>query len=180
MPRKINQYFSDEECFLIKAFYPMTNTKFLAKTLLKNYSRRQITSRAHHMGISKSAIYEIDNDNLYKPGNIPGNKGKYTATNPKIIKERARKRFRLKDGTVKTIGQMVWYKHHGYYPPRNCCIAYKDGDFNNNQIENLEMITRSELVIRNQKKTPKFLRDLILTRCALVRILNKHEKHTDE
>ena len=132
------------------------------------------------MGISKSAIYEIDNDNLYKPGNIPGNKGKYTATNPKIIKERARKRFRLKDGTVKTIGQMVWYKHHGYYPPRNCCIAYKDGDFNNNQIENLEMITRSELVIRNQKKTPKFLRDLILTRCALVRILNKHEKHTDE
>ena len=178
--QKVKNFFSEEEDKIIKAFYPMTNTNFLAKTLLKRYTRRQITSRAHHMGISKSAIYEIDNDNLYKPGNIPGNKGKYTATNPKIIRERARKRFRLKDGTVKTIGQMTWFKHHGYYPPEGYCITYKDGDFNNNQIENLEMITRSELVIRNQKKTPKFLRDLILTRCALVRILNKHEKHKAE
>ncbi len=174
--QKVKNFFSDEECFLIKAFYPMTNTKFLAKTLLKNYSRRQITSRAHHMGISKSAIYEIDNDNLYKPGNIPGNKGKYTATNPKIIRERARKRFRLKDGTVKTIGQMVWYKHHGYYPPRNCCIAYKDGNLENNAIENLEMISRAELAIRNQNKIPNFLRRLILIHANLVRSLKKHDK----
>lgn len=174
--QKVKNFFSEEEDKIIMAFYPMTNTNFLAKTLLKRHTRRQISSKAYYLGIEKSPNYEKEIKHAFKPGNIPGNKGKYTATNPKIIRERARKRLRLKDGTVKTIGQMVWYKHHGYYPPRNCCIAYKDGNLENNAIENLEMISRAELAIRNQNKIPNFLRRLILIRANLVRSLKKHDK----
>lgn len=175
MPRKTSQYFSDEESFLLKAFYPMTNTNFLAKTLLKNYTRAQIFAKAHHLGISKSDGYEIERKTIYKPGNIPLNKG--MGTSPRLIKERLRKRFRLKDGKIRTIGQVVWHKHHGYYPPDNYCITYKDGNVQNNAIENLEMISRSELAIRNHKKIPNFLRSLILIRARLVRSLNEHDEH---
>lgn len=154
----------------------MTNTNFLAKTLLKNYTRAQISARAHHLGISKSDGYEIERKTIYKPGNIPLNKGIYTGTSPRLIKERLRKRFRLKDGKIRTIGQVVWHKHHGYYPPDNYCITYKDGNVQNNAIENLEMISRTELAIRNHKKIPNFLRSLILIRARLVRSLNEHDK----
>ena len=175
--QKVKNFFSEEEDKIIKAFYPMTNTNFLAKTLLKRHTRRQISSKAYYLGIEKSPNYEKEIKHAFKPGNIPTNKNHYTSTHPSVIKERDRKRSQLKNGMVKTIGQMTWFKHHGYYPPEGYCITYKDGNVENNAIENLEMITRSELVIRNQKKTPKFLRDLILTRCTLVRMLNKHEKH---
>lgn len=175
--QKVKNFFSEEEDKIIRAFYPMTNTNFLAKTLLTGHSRKQITSKAHHMGIEKSQNYEKEIKHAFKPGNIPPNKGHYTSTHPGVIKERDRKRSRLKNGMVKTIGQMTWFKHHGYYPPEGYCITYKDGDFNNNQIENLEMISRAELISRTHSKTPKFLRDLILTRCRLVRMLNHHEKH---
>ncbi len=174
----VKVFFNEEENKIIKAFYPMTNTNFLAKTLLKRHTRRQITSRAHFMGIDKAPNYE--RECKFQPGNIPPNKGHYTSTHPGVIKERNRKRSRLKNGMVKTIGQMTWFKNHGYYPPEGYCITYKDGDFNNNQIENLEMISRAELISRTHKRTPKFLRDLILTRCALVRMLNNHEKHKAE
>lgn len=176
----IKVFFNEEENKIIKAFYSMTNTNFLAKTLLKRHTRKQITSRAHFMGIDKAPNYERECKHAFQPGNIPPNKGHYTSIHPGVIKERARKRTKFRKGFVKTVGQIVWHQHHGYFPPKNYCITYKDGNVENNAIENLEMITRSELVIRNQKKTPKFLRDLILTRCALVRMLNKHEKHTNE
>lgn len=178
--QKVKNFFSEEEDKIIKAFYPMTNTNFLAKTLLKRHTRRQISSKAHYLGIEKSPKYEKEIKHAFQPGNVPPNKCHYTSTNPGIIKERNRKRSRLKNGMVKTIGQMTWFKHHGYYPPEGYCITYKDGNFNNNQIENLEMISRAELILRIHSKTPKFLRDLILTRCALVRMLNNHEKHKAE
>lgn len=174
--QKVKNFFSEEENKIIKAFYPMTNTNFLAKTLLKRHTRKQITSRAHFMGIDKAPNYERECKHAFQPGNIPPNKGHYTSTHPGVIKERARKRTKFRKGFVKTIGQIVWHQHHGYYPPRNCCIAYKDGNLENNAIENLEMISRAELAIRNQNKIPNFLRRLILIRANLVRSLKKHDK----
>lgn len=57
-----------------------------------------------------------------------------------------------------------YYMHHKRIPyaryvlnqagievPRGCVVYHKDGDYENNELENLEVITRSELMKRNHE-----------------------------
>lgn len=43
----------------------------------------------------------------------------------------------------------VWKQHHGEYPPRGTALIFKDGNRQNCDINNLELITRKQLMTRN-------------------------------
>ena len=50
--------------------------------------------------------------------------------------------------------RLVWEAHYGEIP-KGYLISHKDGDRYNDNIENLELITRAELLKRNRSKNGK-------------------------
>jgi hypothetical protein len=68
---------------------------------------------------------------------------------------------------------LLWEQHNGPVPA-GCAVVFKDGDKKNIDIENLECITRAELMRRNTvHRLPKELAELIQLRGALNRQINR-------
>ncbi len=80
--------------------------------------------------------------------------------------------FRLKH-------RVVWEKHNGPVP-KGHCIAFRDTNRQNCDIENLELITRAELVRRNHHSNlPPEVKELIYTLAGFRRRLNDYAKKQD-
>ena len=71
-----------------------------------------------------------------------------------------------------------WKQLHGEYPNKGMTLFFKDGDKLNCEVENLELISRSELMKRNSvHNLPKELADLVQLRGALNRKINLRSKN---
>lgn len=72
---------------------------------------------------------------------------------------------------------LLWREHHGEIP-RGHAIVFRNGDKTDIRIENLECVTRQELMRRNSYHTnyPKPVRRLIQLRGAITRQINKRTK----
>ncbi len=67
-----------------------------------------------------------------------------------------------------------WKQEHGEYPPKGMALAFKDGNRMNCAVENLELLSRSELMSRNTRhRFPKEIADVIALRAAVTRQINK-------
>lgn len=72
---------------------------------------------------------------------------------------------------------LLWQEHHGQVPAKHCVI-FKDGIKSNIVIENLECLSRSDLMRRNSvHNLPKELAELVQLRGALTRQINKRSKN---
>ena len=60
------------------------------------------------------------------------------------------KYIRISKGVWELYHRIVWEKHNGKIPD-NFIVAFKDGNTENTNIENLELITRTENMYRNSK-----------------------------
>lgn len=75
----------------------------------------------------------------------------------------------------------VWKLAHGSLPARGMALAFRDGDTDNCLLENLELITRRELMQRNTvHNLPKPLAELVQLRGALNRKINRLTKESHE
>jgi hypothetical protein len=81
----------------------------------------------------------------------------------------------------KAIHAIVWEQHNGAIPAAHVVI-FKDGNRDNITIENLELVTRGELMRRNSHHTryPKEISEVIQLRGALTRRINNIEKQQRE
>jgi len=71
-----------------------------------------------------------------------------------------------------------WKKQHGEYPPKGMALVFKDGNKQNCDISNLELLTRDELMDRNTyHRYPKEIALLLQLKGALTRQINKRTKH---
>jgi hypothetical protein len=71
----------------------------------------------------------------------------------------------------------LWRKHHGEIPP-GMIVAFKDGNTENCVIENLELITREDNMMRNTiHNLPEEIRNTKLLIGSLNRKINKHGKN---
>jgi len=71
---------------------------------------------------------------------------------------------------------MTWEAKHGPVP-RGCAIAFRNGDKADIREENLELVTRQELMRRNTiHNLPKALAEVIQLRGALVRQIRKRAR----
>lgn len=71
----------------------------------------------------------------------------------------------------------LWQEHHKKDLPKGHAIVFKDGDKTNIVIENLECLSRAELMKRNSvHNLPKELAELVQLRGALNRRINHAEK----
>lgn len=72
---------------------------------------------------------------------------------------------------------LLWQEHHKKDLPKGHAIVFKDGDKTNIVIENLECLSRAELMKRNSvHNLPKELAELVQLRGALNRRINHAEK----
>lgn len=72
---------------------------------------------------------------------------------------------------------LLWQEHHGLVPDKHCVI-FKDGNRDNIVIENLECLSRGELMKRNSlHNMPKELVELVQLRGVLTRQINKRSKN---
>jgi len=79
------------------------------------------------------------------------------------------------------LSRHLWEQHNGPLPPSHA-VAFKDGDRANCSIENLELVSRAELMRRNtiHNRYPKEVVNTIMLLGAVKRKLReRNEKHND-
>jgi hypothetical protein len=113
----------------------------------------------------------------FKPGHIPRNCSPVGAIRI------------LKDGylEIKTamgrdmwvlLNRWNWKQHYGEYPPKGSTLVFKDGNKQNCEIDNLELLSRSELMQKNSlHRLPKEIAEICRLRGALNRKINEKVKH---
>lgn len=78
------------------------------------------------------------------------------------------------------VHRLVWIEHHGEIP-RGCSIVFRDGDQRNFDIENLECVTRAEIMRRNTiHNYPKPIAELVHLRGVLTRQINKRSESNEQ
>lgn len=66
-----------------------------------------------------------------------------------------------------------WKKEHGEYPPKGMALVFRDGNKQNCSIENLELLTRRQLMARNTvHNLPDEIREVIQLNGVLRRKIN--------
>ena len=138
----------------------------------------------------------------FKKGIVPWNKGKKMPSAGRTAETQFKKgsqplntlpvgsRQIVDEGYIKVkIGEpnvwkrlhiIEWEKHHGQIP-EGYIVRFKDGDKLNCKIENLELISRRENMLRNTiHHYPPEIKQVIRTAGKLQRIINKKEKQNAE
>jgi hypothetical protein len=71
---------------------------------------------------------------------------------------------------------LTWEAANGPVPPGHV-VVFSDGDRSNGLLENLECITRAELIRRNSwQNLPKELQEVVQIKAALTRKINEHDR----
>ena len=71
------------------------------------------------------------------------------------------------------VSHLVWEEVNGKVP-KGCMISFKDGNVKNVDIDNLELLTRQEMVSRNSSsRYPEEVRKLIAVKREFTRRMNK-------
>lgn len=73
----------------------------------------------------------------------------------------------------KLLHREIWKQHHGEYPPKGSALIFKDGNKKNCDIENLECLTRKQLMDRNTiHNYPEEIKELTRLRAVITRKIN--------
>ena len=76
---------------------------------------------------------------------------------------------------------LLWEAAHGPVP-KNHAVVFINGDKRDMRLDNLELITRVELMRRNSyhQRYPQDIKDVIHARAALTRVINNRRRQSDE
>ena len=136
----------------------------------------------------------------FAPGNTPWNKGMkgYSANSPTRFQKGSHAPRWVPIGTEKVNGygylerkvaeshdrkiawkavhKLNWEAINGPIPAGHT-LSFRDGNKANVEVENLELITRADLLSRNtMHRLPAELREVIHLKCRLTRKINEHDQ----
>ena len=81
--------------------------------------------------------------------------------------------IRISEGRWEFFHRHLWKKHYGNIP-QGYNVVFKDGNTLNCVIENLECISNTDLLLRNQiHNLPKEVKDLVYLKASLTKAINK-------
>lgn len=174
MPKRT--FYTPKEDNILKKLYPNSHNACLAFFLKR--SKASIKNRAYKLGLKKSeAFLERRETGRFRKGNVPFNKGLKQSTYMSKENIEKTKKGRFKKGDLphntKPIGyeridkkdgytyikvegkrklvlkqRYIYSQKYGKIPP-NHTICFKDGNKQNFDIDNLECVSREELMARN-------------------------------
>lgn len=164
-------------------------------------TRASIKGRANKLGLRKPA--GATNTGCFAKGMEPWNKGRpfdsggrshetrfkvgqkphtwHPIGHERVTKDGYRERKMTDTGCTRRdyvgLHILLWREHHGDIPAGHA-VVFRNGDKADIRIDNLECITRAELMRRNSYHTnyPKPVRKLIQLRGAITRQINKRTK----
>lgn len=109
----------------------------------------------------------------FKKGHEPHNT---TYNGYKRVSKEGYVEVRVEKGKFVLLHRKIYEEHNGPIPP-DCIVIFKDGNKRNFNINNLEMITRAENVLRNSwLRYPPEVRQLIGVKKVLTRVINNQKK----
>ena len=193
--RRKNSFTKREDVFLEKNYL-----KFTAMEIAKILERSEAGTRSRIKNLGLIIPAEITDQRIansrFKTGHIPSNKGKKQTDymSEAAIEKTKETRFKKgdrpasyktgehisKDGyIVKSIGEgkvklkhiYVWEKANNKKLPKGYCLSFLDGDRTNCNINNLELISRQENMLRNSKHN--FPKEIIPTMALISQINTK-------
>lgn len=197
---------SPEDREALAKHYPDTDNATLAKIFRRSLS--SIKNEAVNQGLVKSASYmETNKPGQFRTGQATWNKGKShpsTGRSPETQFRKGQKPHnwvpigteRIADGYLQRkvtdtgdakqdwryVHHLVWEEKSGSPIPPGHAVAFIDGDENNIDPSNLELITREELMRRNSYHTnlPPEYAPIIQLRGVLTRKINKRTRDHEE
>ena len=82
--------------------------------------------------------------------------------------------IKLADSHWQLLNRYTWEMHNGPIP-KGMVVVYKDGNYLNNDIDNLMMITKKENMARNTiQRLPKELQQVMRLKCKLIKKINNN------
>ena len=82
--------------------------------------------------------------------------------------------IKIADSHWEQLNRYTWEQHNGAIP-KGMVVVYKDGNYLNNDIDNLLMITKKENMARNTiQRLPKELQQVMRLKCKLINKINKN------
>ena len=193
-----SKLFSDEQLEFIKENVKNIGNKELVDLINKKFNTSftvsQIKGFKHNHKISSGLT------GRFKKGHIPANKGTkgkfnvggnktsfkkghIAANNLPIGSERIRKQnymyVKVQDGhknkNWKPKHQVIYEEHYGKIP-KGSKVIFADGDKTNFDINNLILVTKSELLIMNRKKLIKKSSEATKSGVILAKLIDKRNK----
>ena len=120
-------------------------------------------------------LYEKVEKTMFKKGNKPMNTQPIGTIHQR--KDTGGKMYlyiKLADSKWQLLNRYTWEQHNGPIP-KGMVVVYKDGNYLNNDIANLLMITKKENMSRNTiQRLPKELQQVIRLKCKLIKKINNN------
>lgn len=202
--RNPRQYWTPEQEAIVREHYADSPSGQLEQLLGGLFNTRQIGHKAKRMGIRKSQAYRemlgCSETGRRIAGSSPWNKGTNftaggrsslhrfkTGSVPKNYRPVGSTRINV-DGYVeikiaegklqwRALHWENWKQHYGEYPPKGSALIFKDGNKQNCAIDNLELLTRKQLMQRNSiQNYPEEIKEVIHLRAVITRKINDHKK----
>lgn len=199
-PYKKRQYWTPEQIKILADNYHESTSEEMVELLGGVFLGQKICDKAKKIGLCKSETYKskykISSNGRFSAGIKPWNKGINYKAGGRSIETRFKpglvpanrssvgtKRIdtegyiliKIEEGMHKfrLLHREVWKEHHGEYPSSGMVLVFKDGNKRNCKIDNLECISRKELMLRNSiNKYPEEIKDVIRLRAVITRKIN--------
>lgn len=201
---KHHRTWTEEDLRILRERYPYERTEDIARTLGRSLQNCYAAANRYGLRKSEAFLASAASRRLdgvigaefrMKKGNVPWNKGlKGVRTGGVATQFKPGDRpFNIKpvgstrvtaDGfiMIKTsmpnkyelLQRVVWKEHHGDYPPPDMMIHFKDGNRQNCDIDNLELVTkRDHILTYTIMRFPKELREVIRLAAKLRRQIHE-------
>jgi hypothetical protein len=120
-------------------------------------------------------LYQKVAHTMFKKGNKPMNTQPIgTIHQRKDTGGKMYQYIKLADSKWQLLNRYTWEQHNGPIP-KGMVVVYKDGDYMNNDITNLLMITLKENMARNTiQRLPKELQQVMRLKCKLIKKINNN------
>ncbi len=176
---KTNSPWKEYEDQVMRTLYPNTSNTQLASLLDRSVSA--IKNRSNVLKLNKSEAYmlRVANETRFSKGLVPWNKGQKFPSTGRSRETQFQKGQRppnwmpigservTKDGYLQRkmtdtgsslkdfvpVHHLVWIEHTGQPMPKGHALTFKDGNTRNFDINNLELLSRADLMRRNSITT---------------------------
>jgi len=120
-------------------------------------------------------VYQKVARTMFKKGTVPPNTQPIgTIHQRKDTGGKMYQYIKLADSEWQLLNRYTWEQHNGPIP-KGMVVVYKDGNYLNNDINNLLMITKKENMARNTiQRLPKILQQVMRLKCKLIKKINNN------